>query len=585
MIKTLMASLREYKKASLLSPLFVTLEVVMEVVIPLLMARLIDQGLGKGNMRATVTTGMVMLVVAAVALLFGALAGKYCATASTGLAKNLRHDIFAKVQNFSFSNIDHFSTGGLVTRMTTDITNVQMAYMLIVRVAVRAPLMLIFSLVMSLTIHPQLASTFLIAIPVMGVGLFFIVRTAHPIFQKVFRVYDKLNNIVQENLRGIRVVKSFVREDYEVKKFNNVSNDIYEKFSRAEKLVAFNSPLMQIVMYACMITLAWFGARFIVGGALTTGELTSLITYVMQILMSLMMLSMIFVMMTIAQASGERIVEVLNTESSLTSAAHPVKALRDGSVAFDNVSFSYQNNPDKLSLKNVNLAIASGETIGIIGGTGSAKSSLVQLIPRLYDATVGTVYVGGVDVREMDLKTLRSDVAMVLQKNVLFSGTIADNLRWGAPDASDAELWRACEIACADEFIKEMPDGLATMIEQGGANVSGGQKQRLCIARALLARPKILIMDDSTSAVDTKTDARIRSALGTIIPDTTTFIIAQRVASVQEADRIIVMDGGRVSDFGTHDELLARSPIYREVYESQTKTSPDVSQKGDEAHV
>ncbi|MQM72182.1 MAG: ABC transporter ATP-binding protein [Eubacteriaceae bacterium] len=569
MIKKLSESIREYKRESMLSPLFVTLEVVMEIIIPLLMARLIDEGLNRGDMRATWFYGLIMLAAACLSLSFGALAGKFCATASTGLAKNLRHDIYEKIQTFSFKNIDDFSTGSLVTRMTTDITNVQMAYMLLIRIAFRAPLMLIFALVMSLMINAQLAVYFLIAIPIMAVGLGLIIKFAHPLFRKVFRIYDKLNTVVQENLRGIRVVKSYVRKDHEIDKFRGISGDVYTTFSKAEKLMALNSPLMQVVMYACMIIIAWLGAKFIVAGSLTTGELTSLITYVMMILMSLMMLSMIFTMLTIAQASGERIVEVLNTESSLTNAPDPIKNVTDGSIVFDNVSFSYADDPNKLSLMDVNLSIKSGETIGIIGGTGSAKSSLVQLIPRLYDATTGTVYVGGVDVKKIDMEVLRDQVSMVLQKNVLFAGTIADNLRWGNPNATDAELWRACEVACADEFIKEMPDGLNTMIEQGGTNVSGGQKQRLCIARAVLAKPKILILDDSTSAVDTKTDAKIRQGLKEIIPGTTTLIIAQRISSIEDADRIIVMDGGRVADVGTSAELIARNDIYREVYDTQ----------------
>jgi ATP-binding cassette subfamily B multidrug efflux pump len=569
MIKKLSESIREYKRESMLSPLFVTLEVVMEIIIPLLMARLIDEGLNRGDMRATWFYGLIMLAAACLSLSFGALAGKFCATASTGLAKNLRHDIYEKIQTFSFKNIDDFSTGSLVTRMTTDITNVQMAYMLLIRIAFRAPLMLIFALIMSLMINAQLAVYFLIAIPIMAVGLGLIIKFAHPLFRKVFKIYDKLNTVVQENLRGIRVVKSYVRKDHEIDKFRGISGDVYATFSKAEKLMALNSPLMQAVMYACMLIIAWLGAKFIVAGSLTTGELTSLITYVMMILMSLMMLSMIFTMLTIAQASGERIVEVLNTESSLTNAPDPIKNVTDGSIVFDNVSFSYADDPNKLSLMDVNLSIKSGETIGIIGGTGSAKSSLVQLIPRLYDATTGTVYVGGVDVKKIDMAVLRDQVSMVLQKNVLFAGTIADNLRWGDPDASDAELWRACEVACADEFIKEMPDGLNTMIEQGGTNVSGGQKQRLCIARAVLAKPKILILDDSTSAVDTKTDAKIRQGLKEIIPGTTTLIIAQRISSIEDADRIIVMDGGRVADVGTSAELIARNDIYREVYDTQ----------------
>lgn len=597
MVKTLLKSLREYKRESILSPIFVTLEVIMEVIIPLLMARLIDQGLNKGDMHTTIVYGIIMLVAAAICLFFGVNAGRYCATASSGLAKNLRHDIFKNVQTFSFQDIDYFSTGSLVTRMTTDITNVQLAYMLIVRIAVRAPLTIIFSLIMSFTINVKLSLAFLIAVPIMGLGLYLIIRFSHPIFTKVFKIYDKLNNIVQENLSGIRVVKSFVREDHEIDKFEDVSGDIYTNYSRAEKLLAFNSPLMQAIMYAAMIMLAWLGAHFIVGGSLTTGELTSLITYLMQILSSLMMLSLIFTMLTIAQASGERIAEVLNKKSTLTNPENGVKEIADGSVSFNNVSFSYANDPNKLSLKNVNLSVHSGETIGIIGGTGSAKSSLVQLIPRLYDATIGDVYVGGVNVKDIDLPTLHHDVAMVLQKNVLFSGTVASNLRWGNPDATDEQLWEACDVANATEFLKENPEGLDAVVEQGGANFSGGQKQRLCIARALLARPKVIIMDDSTSAVDTKTDANIRSELKRILPGTTTFIIAQRMTSIQDADRIIVMDSGEIKDVGTHDELLASSDIYREVYESQMK-GKDASEeeiaaaeaqaaengKGDETH-
>ncbi|MCH4071632.1 ABC transporter ATP-binding protein [Pseudoramibacter sp.] len=578
MIKKIMESVREYKKASILSPVFVTLEVVMEVIIPILMARLIDQGLNRGNMRATWFYGIIMLACAAVSLSFGALAGKFCATASTGLAKNLRHDLFAAVQGFSFKNIDDFSTGSLVTRMTTDVTNVQMAYMLLIRIAFRAPLMLIFSLIMSFVINARMSLYFLIAVPILGVALGLIIKYAHPLFRKVFKIFDRLNTVVQENLRGIRVVKSYVRKDHEIEKFDGISGDIYTTYSKAEKLMALNSPVMQAVMYACMLVIAWAGAKLIVAGSLTTGQLTSLITYIMMILMSLMMLSMIFVMLTIAQASGERIVEVLNTKSSLTNAADPVESVKDGSIVFDNVSFSYADDPNKLSLKNINLNVKPGEQIGIIGGTGSAKSSLVQLIPRLYDATVGTVYVGGIDVKNIDLTVLRHDVSMVLQKNVLFAGTIADNLRWGNPDATDAELWRACEVACADEFIREMPDGLDTMIEQGGTNVSGGQKQRLCIARAVLAQPKILILDDSTSAVDTKTDAKIRKGLKEVIPGTTTLIIAQRISSIEGADRIVVMEHGTIADVGTSDELLSRSDIYREVYNTQ------MQMKGGQTH-
>lgn len=573
MIKTLAGCIREYKKDSLLAPLYVTLEVILEVIIPLLMARLIDAGLNAGSMSATLTYGIAMIVAAMISLAFGALSGKYAASGSAGFAKNMRHDLYYRVQDFSFSNIDKFSTASLVTRMTTDITNVQNAYMMIIRVAVRSPVMLVCALAMSFTLNAKLSLVFLCAIPVMAIGLYLIIRFAHPVFERVFKTYDKLNNVVQENLRGIRVVKSFVREDHEIQKFEGISQKIFKDFSLAEKILAFNMPLMQCVMYTCMLAIAWFGAKFIVGGSMTTGDLTSMITYVMQILMSLMMLSMVFVMITMAEASAERITEVLKEESDLTSGTDPITTVLNGSVRFEDVSFSYAADPHKLSLKNIDLDIRSGETIGIIGGTGSAKSSLVQLIPRLYDATLGTVKVGGINVKDYDIESLRNAVAMVLQKNVLFSGTIAENLRWGNPDATDAQIAEACALACADEFINRMPDGYNTYIEQGGSNVSGGQKQRLCIARALLKNPKILILDDSTSAVDTATDAKIRDAFKRVIPGTTKFIIAQRVSSIEDADRIIVMDGGSISAMGTHDELLIASPIYREVYESQTKGS------------
>ena len=571
MIKQLLKSVRQYKRDSILSPVFVTLEVVMEVVIPLLMAGLIDYGINPGRMDVIVIYGVILVISTIFSLIFGALSGKYAASASAGYATNLRHDMYYKVQDYSFSNIDKFSTASIVTRLTTDVTNIQNAYQMIIRIAVRGPIMLIFSLIMAFMINPSLSLIFLAAIPILGGGLLFIASKAHPIFERVFHTYDKLNNVVQENLRGIRVVKSFVREDYEKEKFGNVSEQIYQDFSKAEKILAFNSPLMQFAVYGCILLISWFSAHMIVAGTMTTGELMSLISYATQILMSLMMLSMVFVMIIISRASAERVVEILQEESDLHNPENPVYQVKDGSVTFKNVQFSYAKDIHRLCLSDVNLSIPSGKTVGIIGGTGSSKTSLVQLIPRLYDVTDGSVEVGGVDVRNYDIETLRNEVAMVLQKNVLFSGTIKDNLRWGAQDATDEELIRACKLACADEFIRDFPDGYDTYIEQGGSNVSGGQKQRLCIARALLKKPKILILDDSTSAVDTKTDAQIRKAFRSEIPNTTKFIIAQRVSSIQDADQIIVMDGGKINAIGTHEELLKSSPIYQEVYYSQQK--------------
>lgn len=575
MLKTLTRAIREYKKDTILTPLTVMLEVVVEIMIPFLMAKLIDEGLNNGDMKRTLLYGGIMIVCAILGLVFGALSGKFCATASSGFAKNLRQDLYYKVQTFSFANIDRFSTSGIITRMTTDVTNVQNAFMMIIRIAVRAPLMFVFSLIMSILINPKLSMTFVIALPIMLLALYLIFRMVHPIFERVFHTYDKLNNVVEENLHGIRVVKSFVREDHEISKFRQISQAIFSDFSFAEKILAFNAPVMQLTMYFCMLVLSWLGAKFIVAGNMTTGEFTSLITYIMSILMSLMMLSVCFVMVTLAQASAERICEVLNEKSTLHDPEEPVMTVSDGSIDFEDVSFSYSDDPEKLSLKNINIHINSGETIGLIGGTGSAKSSLVQLIPRLYDATLGVVKVGGRDVKTYHLETLRDEVAVVLQKNLLFSGTIADNLRWGDPDATEEELWRACDLACASEFIHQMPEGLNTMIEQGGTNVSGGQRQRLCIARALIKKPKVLILDDSTSAVDTATDAKIRDAFKKVIPGTTKIIIAQRIASVQDADHIIVMESGTVSAFGNHETLLKTSDIYREVYESQTKGGGD----------
>ena len=571
MIKRLAGCIRQYKKDSILTPLYVTMEVVLEVVIPLLMASLIDLGIDGGNMSYIIKMGIALVVAAIISLLFGALSGRSAAIASAGFAKNLRHDMFYNVQGFSFSNIDKFSTASIVTRLTTDITNIQNAYQMIIRVAVRCPVMLVFSLIMAFSINPELSLIFLCCIPVLGVGLYLIMSRAHPIFERVFKIYDKLNNVVQENLRGIRVVKSFVREDYEKEKFDAISEDIYNDFSKAEKILSFNMPLMQFCIYACMLLISWFGARLIVGSSMTTGQLMSLITYTMQILMSLMMLSMVFVMITISRASAERVVEILDEKSDLHNSENPVYEVKNGDIKFDNVEFSYKKGTGKPCLKNINLTIRSGETVGIIGGTGSSKSSLVQLIPRLYDVTKGSVSVGGVDVREYDIETLRNEVAMVLQKNVLFSGTIKENLRWGNENATDEELVHACRLAQADDFIRQFPDGYDTYIEQGGTNVSGGQKQRLCIARALLKKPKILILDDSTSAVDTKTDALIRKAMRTEIPGTTKIIIAQRVSSVENADKIIVLDEGEINAIGTHDELLKTNEIYREVYTSQQK--------------
>ena len=577
MIKRLMKSIREFRTASIKAPVYVSLEVVMEVAIPLLMAQLIDQGIDAGNMPYILKMGLVLFLSAVASLIFGALAGKYAAEASAGFAKNLRLDMFERVQGFSFSNIDRFSTGGLVTRLTTDVTNVQNAFQMVIRTAVRSPFMLVFSLAAAIGIDWQIAGIFLIFIPVLSLGLYLVASHAHPVFERVFRRYDRLNSVVQENLRGIRVVKSFVREDHEVDKFRAISGEIYEDFSHAEKTLAFNMPLMQFSVYGCMLLVSWFGARAVVacGGdaalGLSTGELTSLFTYALQILSSLMMLSMVFVMIVISRASAQRIDEVLQEQSDIRNPENPVKEVRDGSITFKDVVFRYNQSAEKPVLDHVDLRIESGQTVGILGGTGSSKSSLVQLIPRLYDVSEGSVEVGGVDVRRYDLTALRDAVAVVLQKNVLFSGSIKDNLRWGKEDATDEEMQRVCVQAQADGFIRSFPDGYDTHIEQGGSNVSGGQRQRLCIARALLKKPRVLILDDSTSAVDTATDASIRRALREEIPNVTKLIIAQRINSVMDADRIIVLDEGRVIGFGTHEQLLKTNRIYREVYESQVK--------------
>ena len=581
MIRKLMRSIREQKRNSILAMVTISGEVVFEVIIPMLMANLIDYGIDAGNMNYIVKMGLVLLLSAAGQLLCGIASGKFAAEASSGFARNLRHDMFYKVQNFSFSNIDKFSTASIVTRRTTDVTNLQNTYQMIIRMAVRSPLMMIFSLVAAFAIDAQLSLIFLAIIPILALGLYFIMTRTHPIFERVFRTYDWLNGIVQENLHGIRVVKSFVREDHEKKKFNSVSERIYKDFKKAEQRLAWNAPLMQLCMYAAVILISWFGARTIVacGGdaalGLSTGELLSLISYATQILMSLMGLSMIFVMITMSRTSGERAVELLDETPDISTPDNAVTEVPDGSIAFEHVRFNYHKDGGKPVLDDIDLKIPAGATVGIIGGTGSSKSSLVQLIPRLYDVQQGAVKVGGVDVRRYDLDALRGAVAMVLQKNVLFSGTIKENLRWGDEHATDEELVHACKLAQADDFIRAFPQGYDTYIEQGGTNVSGGQKQRLCIARALLKHPKILILDDSTSAVDTRTDALIREAFATEIPDTTKIIIAQRISSVQDADMILVLDDGRITACGRHEELLESSPIYREVYESQTKGDDD----------
>ena len=577
MIRTLLGSVREYKRSSILAPLFVTFEVVLEVIIPLLMAKLIDFGIEAGNMQYILKIGLVLVVCCLVSLLLGVLSGKCAAEASAGFAKNLRSDMYEKVQGYSFSNIDKFSAASIVTRLTTDITNIQNSYQMAIRVAVRSPIMMIFALFMAFRVNASLAPIFVIALPILGFGIWLIVRIAKPIFDRIFSTYDKLNNVVQENLHGIRVVKSFVREAHETEKFCSVSHEIYQDFSKAEKILAFTAPLMQFCAYGCMLLISWFGAKFIVASGnnpvigMTTGDLASMFSYTMQILMSLMMFSMVFVMITISYASMERAEEILKEQSDIHNPENPVYTVADGSIIFDNVDFQYGEHADELCLNRINLTIPSGATVGIIGGTGSAKSTLVQLIPRLYDVTKGCVKVGGMDVRAYDLEALRKEVAMVLQKNELFSGTIKENLRWGKEDATDAEMEHVCKLAQADDFIQTFPNKYDTYIEQGGANVSGGQKQRLCIARALLKKPKILILDDSTSAVDTKTDALIRKAFAEEIPNTTKIIIAQRISSVEHADMILVMENGKIDGVGTHKELLQNNTIYQEVYASQQK--------------
>ena len=575
MMKTLLKQLGEYRKDSILSPVFTALEVLMESLIPFIIASLIDKGIEAQDMGKVYRYGGMMLVMAFLSLAFGILAGKYAASASSGLSYNLRKNMYENIQTFSFSNIDKFSTAGLVTRMTTDVTNVQMACQMCLRVAVRAPLMLVFSMAMCLLINRKLSLIFLAALVILGLSLIFITRKTTKIFDYVFRKYDELNASVQENVSAIRVVKAFVREDYENEKFSKATNNLYRLFVKAESLLALNHPIMMFVIYGSILLISWFGAKFIVAGSLTTGNLTSLFTYVMGVLMSLMMLSMIFVMITMSAASGRRIVQVLEEKADLENPANPVSVIADGSIDFEHVSFSYRQGNGKETLKDIDLHIRPGETIGVIGGTGCGKSSFANLISRLYDVDTGSVKVGGIDVRNYDMEELRNQVAVVLQKNVLFSGTILDNLRWGKEDASEKECREACCQAAADEFIERLPDRYQTWIERGGANVSGGQKQRICIARALLKKPKVLILDDSTSAVDTATDASIRRAFQTKIPGTTKIIIAQRISSVQDADRILVLEDGKINGFDTHENLLKENAIYQEIYETQTKGGGD----------
>ena len=571
MLRTLGKQIKEYKKASILTPVFVTCEVIMELLIPILMAKIIDDGIGKGNDTLVYKVGALMAVLAMLSLLFGILNGKYAAEASTGFAKNLRKGMYENIQNFSFSNIDKYSTAGLVTRMTTDVTNVQNAYQMIIRMCARAPMMLIIAVIMSISISLKLSMIFIVAIIFLGGCLALIIYSAFGVFDKVFKKYDNVNASVQENVNAIRVVKAYVREDYENKKFNRAIEEVYRLFVKAESRVTLNNPVMMVTVYGCILALSWFGAKMIVVNELTTGELVSLFSYIMNIMISLMMISMAFVMITMARASAERIAEVLNEKSDLTNNDNPVYSVKNGDIDFNQVNFKYKSTSEEMVLSDIDVHIKSGETIGIIGGTGSSKSSFVNLISRLYDVTDGEVKVGGINVKDYDIETLRNEVSVVLQKNVLFSGTIKENLRWGNKNATDEELVTACKLACADEFIEKFPDGYDTYIEQGGSNVSGGQKQRLCIARALLKKPKILILDDSTSAVYTATDAKIRANMKKSIPGTTKLIIAQRISSVQESDKIIVLDDGHIDGFGTHEELLANNEIYKEVYYSQTK--------------
>ena len=580
MVKTILKQVKEFKKDSILTPIFMILEVILETLIPLFMAAIIDNGVEKGDMNYIYKVGAIMVGLAVLGLITGMLGGKYGASASTGLARNLRRAMFENIQSYSFSNIDKFSTAGLVTRLTTDVTNVQNAYQMILRMCARAPFSMICAMVMAFLINAKLASVYLIAVILLGGCLLFIMIKATRYFKQIFPKYDDLNASVQENVSGIRVVKAYVREDYENKRFTKASGNIYNMFKKAECIITWNAPLMQFTVYTCILLISWLGAKMIVANGLTTGQLMSLLTYCMNILMNLMMLSMVFVMISMSTASAKRIAEVLEEKSSLTNPENPDMEVPDGSIRFEHVNFRYKENAKEWVLQDINLDIHSGETIGIIGGTGSAKSSLANLISRIYDVSEGSVKVGGKDVRKYDLETLRNEVAVVLQKNVLFSGTILENLRWGDENATREECIHACKLACADDFIESFPDGYDTYIEQGGSNVSGGQKQRLCIARALLKKPKILILDDSTSAVDTATDARIRKAFREEIPNTTKIIIAQRISSVENADRILVMENGEVNGFGTHEQLLGNNEIYRDIYESQTSGNGDFDEAG-----